>query len=154
MNLKFLETDLNGHMQSLYQFAYALVPNELASEQLVLQTYQAYMIERKEMTESMELFLFQRLFQLAQTKCHNIRSPQLRSELSPFYSLESTQRAILFLKHKTAFSFEQMEKIVNLFRHEIMSHLLIGRERLLNQMGKSIETRSNEQHEFDFKYQV
>ncbi|GAB4011108.1 MAG: hypothetical protein Fur0010_04900 [Bdellovibrio sp.] len=148
MNLKFKESDLSTYMHQLYQFAYALVPNELACEQLVLQTYQAYLIERKETTEETSLFLFQRMFYLAQSKCHNVRAPQLRPELVPFYSLESVQRAILFLKHKTNFSLDQMEKIVNLFRHEIMSHLLIGREKLLNTVGTTVERRSPEVNEF------
>lgn len=151
MNLKFLELDLNSHMQPLYQFAYALVPNELAAEQLVLQAYQAYLLERKDLNETMELFLFQRLYYLAQSKCHNIRTPQLRTELAPFYSLESTQRAILFLKHKTQFSLDQMEKIVNLFRHEILSHLLIGREKLMTQLGQNLGLNSKEWDELDSK---
>ena len=144
MDLKKLEELLETEIPLLHQFAIALVPDKAAAQKLLHNAFQVLMVEgidlvenychhqRKEQQKTIEKYLYGKIFELGKRVRDIRRNKQSLCRVYPdFYRLPLEQRGILFLKHKTSFSYNDMEEIVNLFHHEIVAHLFDARDKML-----------------------
>ena len=156
------KTDLINYLQKinteLYQFSYALVPDDLQAQQIIVDSIELLINDAKDndsniffkllesskneekarLLFSLRIHLYKYIFKIGRR-----RFGQLKNSLRPsqdfgsFYSVGPTEKAALFLKHKTKFQLIDMENILELSRHEIISYLHNGRESLLQSLGKS-----------------
>ena len=149
MDLKKLETLLQKDIPSLYQFAIALVPDRANAKKLFQNSIQALLVEsidlienychhqKKEQRQAIEKYLYGKIFELGKRVREIKQSKKPLFKAYPeFYKLPLEQRGILFLKHKTSFNYDELEEVVNLFRHEIIAHLFDARDKMLESMGQ------------------
>lgn len=152
MNIQELEEHFSKINKELYSFAYSLNPDELQAEQIVIDAIQALLLDKKDSIGDfldcvskmdMEKILFRNIFVLATKRNQNIKQSRLSVEdkWQPYYSLSLSERAILYLKHHTSFDYDTIEEIVNLFRHELISTLITGRQKLMENMGEEYVIR-------------
>ena len=146
MNLKRQERFFKEQLDGFYAFAVALVSNQPTARKLVLDAAEVLTVDGMDLVKNfcrsgggapkrrMECYLYGKIFGLAKV----LREGQggrikMRNgaEYFDFYRLSLEQRAILYLKHKSAFSYADLEEIVNLFRHEIIAELFEAREKLV-----------------------
>ena len=92
----------------------------------------------------MEKVLFRNIFVLGSKRNQHLKNSRqsLEDKWQPYYSLSLSERAILYLKHHTQFDYDAIEEIVNLFRHELISTLITGRQKLMENMGEEYVIRS------------
>ena len=148
MDLKKLEKLLQKDIPLLYQFAIALVPDKTAATEVLQNALQVLLVEgidlvenyshhqRKEQKQAIEKYLYGKIFELGKRVRDTKKNKKPLYKFYPeFYRLPLEQRGILFLKHKTAFNYDDLEEVVNLFRHEIISHLFDARDKMLASMG-------------------
>ena len=148
MDSKRLEELLEKDIPSLYQFAIALVPDKAAAGELLRSALQVLLVEgadlvenychhpKKQQRQSIEKYLYGKIFELGKRIRDSGRNKKPLYKFYPeFYRLPLEQRGILFLKHKTSFDYDDLEEVINLFRHEIISHLFDARDKMLASMG-------------------
>ena len=153
MDLKKLEELLRKDTPLLYQFAIALVPDKNAARELFQSSLQVLLVEgidlvknychyqRKEQRQAIERYLYGKIFELGKKIRDNKKKKKPLYKFYPeFYSLTTEQRGILFLKHKTLLDYDDLEEVVNLFRHEIIAHLFDARDKMLKSMNTVEDT--------------
>ena len=153
MDLRKLEKLLQEDIPLLYQFAVALVPDKAKATKLFQNAIQALLVEsidlvenychhqKKEQRQSIEKYLYGKIFELGKRIRDIKKNKKPLLKIYPeFYHLSLEQRGILFLKHKTSFNYDELEEVVNLFRHEIIAHLFDARDKMLESMGQSEST--------------
>ena len=153
MDLKKLSELLQKDIPSLYQFATALVPDKTTAKKLFENAIGALLVDgidlvenycqhqKKEQRQTIEKYLYSKVFELAKRVRDTRQNKKPLCKLYPeFYQLPLEQRGILFLKHKTSFNYDELEEVVNLFRHEIIAHLFDARDKMLASMGKQENT--------------
>jgi DNA-directed RNA polymerase specialized sigma24 family protein len=136
----------------LYGFAYALMPDDLQAEQLVVDSLNAFLIKEKKALLKREIdlenkkesqILRRSYFKILLRYMSEIglrRSMQLADQLrqgrpeeyAPFYSLEPKVRMVMSLRYEAQFSVEEIEEITHLPRFEIIEKIHNGRFLLLN----------------------
>ena len=147
--MKKLEELLQKDIPLLYQFAVALVPDQADAKKLFQNAIQALLVEgidlvenychhqRKQQRQTIQKYLYGKIFELGKKIRDTGRNKKPLYNLYPeFYRLPLEQRGILFLKHKTSFNYDELEELINLFRHEIIAHLFEARDKMLKSMGK------------------
>ena len=143
-----LEVFLKELNPELFSFSYALIPDDLQVQQLVVDAVHLLVVEEWELifsflslkqdTGKSILFQFKKISYKSIFNMAKRRSEQLRGGLrgmaqyAPFFLLDINQRAVLFLKHKTNFGFEFMEEVIGKDRHQIIETLNRSRDVLLN----------------------
>jgi hypothetical protein len=132
----------------LFQFAFALVPDESKARELLIDSISAILRDEAEIVEEfvqseddsggeeLKKVLYARVFMIASRRGSHRSINRIGSEeWAPFYALDLVDRAVLFLKHSTLFSYDDMEEILNLFKHEIMTHAITARNEVLTTAG-------------------
>ena len=144
----------------LTSFSFALIPDELQANQMVLDAMSVLVVQEKEVIENyfqervainsrheetgklefqryrIKTSLYKNIFKIAFR-----RAPQLESSILPgedkaaFYAVDLTSRAIVFLKHKTHFELTDIEDIVDKNNSEVISLLQIGRKSFIENLG-------------------
>lgn len=140
----------------LYRLAYNLIPDDLQSEQLVIDALNAYLIkEKKHILAASELAVLskkdiqlQRRYYLKgifryMSEIGVRRSSQLMdqmkynrpSEFQVFYGLEPKVRLAITLRYDFQFTVEEIEDITGMPRYEVIEKLHNGRFLLLNEFN-------------------
>ena len=138
----------------LYSFSYALIPDDLQVQQLILDAIGLFIdVEEELLLDFMSLkkgqvnllyqfkkIIYRNIFHTAKKRLEQLKGGLGETkEFIPFYSLNVNQRAVLFLKHKTKFEWIFMEEVTGLDRHDIMELLGSGRNKLLDNSAIGLE---------------
>jgi hypothetical protein len=138
--------------ERLYRFSYALTPDDLQAEQLVIDAFNAYLLKEKksilarevDLKNNKEVALARRsLFKGVLRYLCDIghrRSMQLIDQLRPgipaefrsFYAMDPKLRMAISLRYDHQFSVEEIEQILQLPRYEVIEKLHNGRFLLLS----------------------
>lgn len=132
----------------LYSFSYALIPDELQAEQLIVDAFSVFLIREEEDIKALEMesareraaskryaqtSLLIDIFDLAKK-----RAPQLASllrnvrEHKSFYELDILHRAVLSAKENLKLSNAQIGEIFALKNHQVLEALHNSRSILLS----------------------
>jgi hypothetical protein len=142
----------------LYNVAFSLVPDDLQSEQLVIDSVNAYLIKEKKSILRREIDLLSKketqvyrriVFKgiLRYLSDIGIRrslqlSEQLRltrpEEYAPFFSMEPKVRLILKLRYELQFTVEEIVEIGQMPRYEVIEKVHNGRFLLMNDLNKGV----------------
>jgi hypothetical protein len=142
----------------LYRFGFTLIPDDLQAEQLVIDSFNAYLLkERKtllkkdvDLTNKKESQYLRRIHfkGILRHMCEigARRSVQLIDQLrlslpegySPYYSLEPKIRFVMSLRYDAQFSVEEIEEIVQMPRFEVIEKIHNGRFLLMSNLNKGM----------------
>lgn len=145
-------------LDKLYQFAFALIPDDLQAEQLVIDSLNAYLIKERKSILKRELDLTSKKeTQILRRSVYKgilkymcdigiRRSVQLveqmkisrPSEYGAFYSLEPKIRFVMSLRYEAQFTVEEIEEIVQMPRYEVIEKIHNGRFLLLNDLNQGM----------------
>jgi len=135
----------------LKSFSYALIPDDLQAQQLVIDSISVLLLQEKELIEKLvneekdamdfhmfriKIFLYKNIFKLAVK-----RIPQLESSIgagedhAAFYVIGVSKRATLFLQHKTTFDYADIQDILEKTKTEVISLLQRGRSQFIENLG-------------------
>lgn len=149
MRAQDLDFILEHIVDNLYGFAQSLIEDELICEQIVLDSYSAYILKNKKELASLELDqkskshrrelkktllfdLYTDVFQMAKTKIGGlIKSKTVNGA---FFSLAVLERAVMYLKEVQGLSIEEIQTIFSLQRHEVLECLHNSRHKLLGEL--------------------
>lgn len=144
----------------LYRFAFALLPDDLQSEQLVIDGMNAFLLKEKkrilkrevDFTRSKELQLLRRSYFKALLRTMGeigIRRAQQLSEqmkisrpanYETFFSLDPKIRFAIKLRYEAQFKVEEIEDILQIPRYEVIEKLHNGRFLLMANLNAGVET--------------
>jgi hypothetical protein len=142
--------------EKLYRFAYALIPDDLQAEQLVIDGLNAYLLKEKKsilrrdinLTDKKETQILRRiLFKGVLRYMSDIgirRSSQLIEQMkvsrpvdySAYYSLEPKVRLVMSLRYEAQFTVEEIEEVVQMPRYEVIEKIHNGRFLLMNDLNQ------------------
>lgn len=144
-----LQNLINSLIPKFYSFAFALVPDELQAEQMVIDAYAVFLVREKKFIadfkysgDSKEKAIFKRyIMSHMVSELYKIglkRSSQLRvlkkseyGQYDSFYQLKTNQRAVLFLKESFKYSIEGIQEILGLEKYQVIETLYNGRQSIL-----------------------
>ena len=139
----------------LYRFAYALMPDDLQAEQLVIDGFNAYLIKERrqiiaseaDMTNKKNLPVYRRKHFKGIVQ-HMItiglrRSIQMNEQLKlsrpeefkAFYNLDPKVRSVLALRFEAQFTVEEIEDMTAMPKYEVIEKIHNGRFLLLNHLN-------------------
>lgn len=143
-----LSSLVDSLIPSLYGFAYALIPDELQAEQLVVDAYSVFMIrekqelslihlesenkERAAAKKFIQLELLSDIFDLGKKRSSQLK-PILEKvkEHKEFYSLEIIERAVLYAKERLHLSNKELEEVFLMKNFQIIELLHNARTALI-----------------------
>lgn len=144
-----LQTLVNSLIPKFYSFAFALVPDELQAEQMVIDAYAVFVVREKNFIakfkysdDKKEKSIFKKYIMSHMIneifKMGVKRSSQLRilgnrnhGQYESFYNLKTNQRAILFLKESFKYNVETIQDILGLEKYQVIETLYNGRQSIL-----------------------
>ena len=145
-------TLIDSLIPGLYSFGYALIPDELEAEQLVMDAYSVFVIREDEfiheceLNESRERAKVKRFVQsqicsdmveLASKRAGHLLSLfRRKGEESAFYRLDLHQRSALYLKESLGMTVSMLQEVLVLEKHQVMEALYNGKM-LLNEKNTS-----------------
>jgi DNA-directed RNA polymerase specialized sigma24 family protein len=144
--------------EKLYRLAYSLVPDDLQSEQLIIDSLNAYLIKEKKailwrevnLEDKKELQLIRRTFFKGILKylsdIGTRRSLQLLEqmklslpqEFKSFYSLDPKVRLVVTMRYDFQFTVEEIVDVIGIPRYEVIEKLHNGRFLLLNNVNQGV----------------
>lgn len=147
-------------LDKLYHFAHMLIPDDLQAEQLVIDSFNAYLIKERKSILKRELDVSSRKeTQLIRRAIYKgilkymcdigvRRSVQLNeqmkvarpSDYQTFYTLEPKIRFVIGLRYEAQFTVEEIEEVVQMPRYEVIEKIHNGRFLLLNDLNKEVVT--------------
>ncbi len=139
---------IDYYCPKLYSFVFALLPDELQSKQLVIDSFSKIIMENQDLISSIEeeessskkqlmLLLFSQAFKLAKKRAYQLEGLLVDNDLidesnRTFYeSLNFEQRAVLFLSMQMNFSIENIMEIIRKKRFEVVELLHLSRNKLV-----------------------
>lgn len=145
--------------EKLYRFAFTLVPDDLQAEQLVIDSFNAYLLKEKKRILANEIDLNSNKNLQVQRRQHlrsilryifeiGVRrsiqlSEQLKlsrpNEYAIYFSLEPKTRFVMSLRFDAQFSMEEIEEIVHAPRYEVIEKIHNGRFLLLSDLSKGVQ---------------
>ncbi|MGZ3786999.1 MAG: hypothetical protein ACXVLQ_00670 [Bacteriovorax sp.] len=149
MKTEELQKFIQNLSPDLYSFAYVLIPDDLQASQLMIDSVQAFLIQRKPLVEKMALtknkivrnlldetkfHLLKAVFELSKKRYQQLKMSLSEVEQGGFFSLDFDEKAVLYLKDKAHFELEQIEFITGADQVEIMSHLYSARIKMTELM--------------------
>ena len=158
MKRKELNTLLSPLSEKLYRFAYTLIPDDLQAEQLVIDSFNAFLLrERKKlMAREVDLVskngsqilrrqyfkgILQHMLEIGVRRSIQL-SEQIKvsrpQEYVPYYSLEPKVRFVMSLRYDAQFSVEEIEEIVQMPRYEVIEKIHNGRFLLLSDLNRGV----------------
>ncbi len=144
----------------LYRLAYNLLPDDLQSEQLVIDSINAYLIKEKKHILGAKDFeeLSKKDLQVQRryyfkgfirymseigvrraTQLNDQMKRNLPEDFSAFYSLEPKVRLVISLRYDFQFTVEEIEDMTGLPRYEVIEKLHNGRFLLLNDINRGVQ---------------
>jgi hypothetical protein len=158
MKRKELHLLLSPLSEKLYRFAYTLIPDDLQAEQLVIDSFNAFLLrERKKlMAREVDLVskngsqilrrqyfkgILQHMLEIGVRRSIQL-SEQIKvsrpQEYVPYYSLEPKVRFVMSLRYDAQFSVEEIEEIVQMPRYEVIEKIHNGRFLLLSDLNRGV----------------
>lgn len=142
----------------LYRFAYALIPDDLQAEQLVIDSLNAYLLKERKTLLRKEVDINSKKETQIQRRVHfkgilrylnDIgvrRSIQLSEQMklmrpdsyAPYYSLDPKIRFVLALRYDAQLSVEEIEEIVQMPRFEVIEKIHNGRFLLMSNLNNGV----------------
>lgn len=150
MKIDDLEILTSSLIPKLYSFAFAMINEESMAEQIVIDAYSVFLVKDKNFIEnfkyedskkekvSIKRYLFinllREVYEMSlKRKAHSKYLLKKRfDEYDAFYSLESQQKAVLFLKENFEFSIEMIQETLQLEKYQVVECLYNSRQRLLS----------------------
>ena len=147
-----LEKYLHQINPELFSFSFAMVPDRLQAQQIVLDSIYLLLLEEKELIgkvssveysevekiyfEKVRKFLYGQIFKIGKKRFFQVGiGLKAEGKYDPFYKLTFNEKAILYLKQKMNFDFEELEEILGLTNVAIMTQLNSGRYNLMKKLG-------------------
>lgn len=142
--------------EKLYRVAYNIIPDDLQAEQLVIDSFNAFLIKEKKMIlaareyESMSkkdiLVKRRMIFKNILSYMSQIgvrRSSQLTDQIQTtdfktYFGLETKVRLVMTLRFDFQFTVEEIEEITGLIKYEVIEKLHNGRFLLLNEINRGV----------------
>lgn len=158
MKRKEIYTLLSPLSEKLYRFAYTLIPDDLQAEQLVVDSFNAFLLKERKKIISKEIdlsskkdvqifrrFYFKAILQYMM-EIGSRRAIQLSEQLKvsgpqeyrPYFSLEPKIRFVISLRFDAQFSVEEIEEIVQMPRYEVIEKIHNGRFLLMNDLNRGM----------------
>lgn len=158
MKRKEIFSLLSPLSEKLYRFAYTLIPDDLQAEQLVIDSFNAYILKERKKLISKEIdpnnkkdVQLQRRISFKGILQYMLeigvrRSVQLSEQLKvsrpdgygPYYSLEPKVRFVISLRYDAQFSVDEIEEIVQMPRYEVIEKIHNGRFLLLSDLNRGV----------------
>lgn len=132
-------------LDQLYQFSFALLPDELEAEQLVIDGVNGFVIKEKKLLESLEVeisgelrrFFFQKMvghiYSLATKRMVHFKL----DHQDHFYHLPLRDRAIMVLRYQMNYAPENIEDFLGIARWEVIEGIHNSRFMLMNQFQEN-----------------
>lgn len=159
VRIKMKTLDLEKYIQNLstdlYSFAFILIPDDLQATQLMIDSVSAFMIQKKDLiesltkkgeshllasTEDIKIQLYKLMYEMSKKRYHQLRmSFKNVEDNSGFFALEFDDKAVLFLQERTDFSMEIMEFILGKTKTEVLAHLYSARIAMVSELT-SVQT--------------
>lgn len=146
-----LEKYIQNLSTDLYSFAFILIPDDLQATQLMIDSVSAFMIQKKNLiesltkkgeshllasTEDIKIHLYKLLYDLSKKRYHQLRmSFKNVEDTSGFFSLDFDDKATLFLQERTEFSLDKIEFILGKTKTEVLAHLYSARINMVSHLG-------------------
>lgn len=144
--------------EKLYRLAYALIPDDLQAEQLVVDSFNAYLLKEKkeilkrevDLKNKKELQVLRRIYLRGILKytcaIGQRRAMQLLDQtqvsrpenFKSFYALDPRVRMVVSLRYDLQFSVEEIEEIAQILKYEVIEKLHNGRFLLLNHLNQGV----------------
>jgi hypothetical protein len=150
MKIEELQEYIQNLSPELYSFAYVLIPDDLQASQLMIDSVQAFIVQKKILIDKMgssknrilrnlldetKLYLLRIIFDLSRKRYQQLKMSFKDVEQSGgFFALEFDEKAVLYLKDKAAFGLEDIEFITSSLRSEVLSHLYSARVKMVELM--------------------
>lgn len=138
MDSSYIRKYLESLTPKLFSFAYALIPDDLQAQQIVLDAHSLLFIKEQESEneETIEFTLLCHIYKLGVKRFSQLEGSVSMGALSPqYYQLTIAQRGVLFLRHQLELDSNKMAIILGVSVGSI-SHLLhCARAKLLESMG-------------------
>ena len=139
----------------LYRFAYALMPDDLQAEQLVIDSFNAYLIKERKQIIASEVDITNKKNLPVHRRKHFKgilqhmltiglrRSIQMNEQLKlsrpeefkAFYNLDPKVRSVLALRFEAQFTVEEIEDMTAMPKYEVIEKIHNGRFLLLNHLN-------------------
>lgn len=136
----------------LFSFSYALVPDDLQAQQIVIDAAALLFSEENKLlfnlnfhnerwqlrSSRIKKILYQFIFRICKRRFRQIKeSIKWNDEYAPFFKLELEERAVIFLKHKTHMDIEDIEEILEVQKPYVLAKINCAREKLCLNLGMS-----------------
>lgn len=156
MDNNTLENIVSPLIDKLYSLSYAIVPNELESEQLLVDAYTRFVVKDKEFildTQIEDGFdknsfmdfclsrLIQEIFSLAKKRNSSFLYSKKKSldEFNVFYTLNLDSRVVIHLNTVLGFDENKIAQTLLIERHEIVKMMFMAKNELLEIKGQANE---------------
>lgn len=144
--------------EKLYRFAFELIPDDLQAEQLVIDSFNAFLIKEKKEIISREVDLKNKKDVLVLRRIYlrgilkylcsigarranqlsDITISESPENFKSFYSLDPKVRMVVGLRYDMQFSVEEIEEITGLLKFEVVEKLHNGRFLLLGHLNQGM----------------
>lgn len=139
MDSSFIRKYLESQTPKLYSFAYALIPDDLQAQQIVLDAHSLLFLKEQDLEESEDSILFTLLchiYKLGLKRLGQLEGSLSFRENSPqFYQLSIAQRGVLFLSHQLELDSNKMAIILGVSVAHISQLLHTARAKFLDSLG-------------------
>ena len=147
--------DIESYLQSLnpelFSFAYAIVPDDLQAQQIVIDAiFNAFGVEKEVMVrlctgplpdkepefvfDEIKIIVMRHIYRIARKRSDQLKAILfVNSDKSPFFSLSHQERATIYLKHKLKWSIDVIGGVLERSNTEVLIALNNGRNGLVKQ---------------------
>jgi len=131
----------------LYSFAYVLVPDDLQASQLMIDSVQSFLIQKKVFIdkildaknkinqahfEELKMSLLKIIFELSKKRYQQLKmSLKVVEQESSFFSLDFEEKAVLYLRDKMQMELIEIEYLTGLNKPELMAFLYSARMKIV-----------------------
>eukprot|EP00914_Ancora_sagittata_P003503 GHVO01007361.1.p2 GENE.GHVO01007361.1~~GHVO01007361.1.p2 ORF type:complete len:163 (+),score=5.87 GHVO01007361.1:60-548(+) len=151
MNLK--NKNLKLISKELYPFSFILLADDLQASQLVIDSFGTLLVNEtsRAMAEDIcsneatgeyinlvRLEVFKASYIIGRKRFQQVKdSIDVDEKYKAFFTLEFSERVILYLKQKTNFDLKEISYITEMNLNEVSNHIAVAREKLANCFGKT-----------------
>ena len=154
MKIEKLQKFIQHLSPELYSFAYVLIPDDLQASQLMIDSVQSFLIQKKILIDKMglsknkiiqnfldeaKLHLLRIMFELSRKRYQQLKlSFKDVEQTGGFFSLDFDEKAVLFLKDKALLGLNEIEFITSASRATVLSYLYVSRIKIADFMPNNL----------------
>jgi hypothetical protein len=158
MKIEKLQKYIQHLGPELYSFAYVLIPDDLQASQLMIDSVQSYLIQKRTFIERMtqsknkmiqnfldeaKLQILKIIFELSRKRYQQLKISFQEVELAGgFFSLEFDEKAVLYLKDKGGLDLSRIEYVTSSTRAVVLSQLFVARVKITGLTPHQIHQKS------------